>query len=116
MVRLFELADRKCPKATIIVGGYSQGAALAAASITDVDPKIRTKIAGVVLFGYTQNKQNDGKIPKYPADRTDVFCNKGDLVCHGQLIVAAPHLAYGVVARDEAPPFLINQVHDLDFA
>lgn len=54
MTELFQLADRTCPDATIVAGGYSQGAALAAATIRDLDGGIRSKIAGVVLFGYTK--------------------------------------------------------------
>ncbi|KAH7140013.1 cutinase [Dactylonectria estremocensis] len=110
MLGLFQDANTKCPNATIIAGGYSQGAALAAASITDVDSTIRDKIAGTVLFGYTKNQQNDGKIPEYPAERTKVFCNTGDLVCTGSLVVAAPHLAYQNDAGNAAPEFLIQQV------
>ncbi|KAF4460741.1 carbohydrate esterase family 5 [Fusarium albosuccineum] len=110
MIGLFEQANTKCPSATIVAGGYSQGAALAAASITDVDSAIRDNIAGTVLFGYTKNMQNGGKIPSYPADRTKVFCNTGDLVCTGSLIVAAPHLAYQSDAAGPAPEFLIEKV------
>ncbi|KAI6754549.1 hypothetical protein HG530_012301 [Fusarium avenaceum] len=109
MVSLYQDANTKCPKAIIVAGGYSQGAALAAAATTDVDDAIRAKIAGVVLFGYTKNLQNDGKIPSYPADRTKVFCNMGDLVCTGTLIVAGPHLLYQSDASGEAPEFLIQQ-------
>lgn len=57
MVGHFNDASQKCPDAVIIAGGYSQGAALAAASVTDVDDSIRQKIAGTVLFGYTKNLQ-----------------------------------------------------------
>lgn len=110
MVGLFNDANTKCPNAKIIVGGYSQGAALAAASIEDVNTSIRDKIAGTVLFGYTKNLQNRGRIPNYPAERTKVFCNTGDLVCTGSLIVAAPHLAYQSDASGPAPQFLIQRV------
>ncbi|KAF4949153.1 hypothetical protein FSARC_13571 [Fusarium sarcochroum] len=110
MLGHFNSANQKCPKATIVAGGYSQGAALAAASVTDVDSSIREKIAGVVLFGYTKNQQNRGQIPSYPADRTKVFCNPGDMVCTGSLVVAGPHLMYQSVAANEAPAFLIKQV------
>ncbi|KAH7469589.1 Cutinase 3 [Fusarium oxysporum f. sp. matthiolae] len=109
MLGHFNDANQKCPDAVLIAGGYSQGAALAAASVTDVDAGIREKIAGVVLFGYTKNLQNRGKIPSYPEDRTKVFCNTGDLVCTGSLIVAAPHLAYQSVASGAAPEFLIQK-------
>ncbi|KAF4493205.1 cutinase 3, partial [Fusarium agapanthi] len=109
MLGHFNDANQKCPDAVLIAGGYSQGAALAAASVTDVNAGIREKIAGVVLFGYTKNLQNRGKIPSYPEDRTKVFCNPGDLVCTGSLIVAAPHLAYQSAASGAAPEFLIQK-------
>ncbi|KAH7202963.1 cutinase-domain-containing protein [Fusarium oxysporum] len=110
MVGLFNTANIKCPDATLIAGGYSQGAALAAASITDVDSAIREKIAGTVLFGYTKNQQNNGRIPSYPAERTKVFCNAGDLVCTGSLVIAGPHLMYQSAAAGAAPEFLIQRV------
>nr|Q96UT0.1 RecName: Full=Cutinase 2; AltName: Full=Cutin hydrolase 2; Flags: Precursor [Fusarium vanettenii]AAL18696.1 cutinase 2 [Fusarium haematococcum] len=110
MLGLFQQANTKCPDATLIAGGYSQGAALGAASVEDLDSAIRDKIAGTVLFGYTKNLQNHGRIPNFPADRTKVFCNTGDLVCTGSLIIAAPHLTYGPDARGPAPEFLIEKV------
>ncbi|KAG8672566.1 separase/separin [Fusarium poae] len=113
MVGHFNDANQKCPNAVIVAGGYSQGAALAAAAVTDVDPAIREKIAGTVLFGYTKNLQNRGKIPSYPEDRTKVFCNAGDLVCTGTLIVAGPHLLYQTDASGPAPRFLIEKADAL---
>ncbi|KAF4452592.1 cutinase 3 [Fusarium austroafricanum] len=109
MVKHYQDANRKCPDAAIIAGGYSQGAALAAAATTDVEDSIKSKIAGVVLFGYTKNLQNRGQIPNFPADKTKVFCNTGDLVCTGSLIIAAPHLAYQSAASGAAPEFLIQK-------
>ncbi|KAF4420582.1 cutinase precursor [Fusarium acutatum] len=110
MIGLFNLANSKCPSAKIVAGGYSQGAALAAASIEDLSTAVRNKVVGTVLFGYTKNLQNLGRIPNYPRERTLVFCNFGDLVCTGSLIVAAPHLAYQSDASGPAPQFLIQRV------
>ncbi|KAM5349608.1 hypothetical protein ACJ41O_006113 [Fusarium nematophilum] len=110
MLGLLDEANTKCPDATIVAGGYSQGAALVAAAIEDTDQATRDKIAGVVLFGYTQNEQNNGQIPNFPPERTQVFCNNGDLVCEGTLIVVAAHLAYGNDASGAGPDFLIQQV------
>lgn len=53
--------------------------------------------------------QNRGKIPQYPEDRTKVFCNVGDLVCTGTLVIAAPHLLYQTDASGPAPAFLIEK-------
>lgn len=63
---------------------------------------------GVVLFGYTKNLQNRGAIPGYPAERTRVFCNTGDLVCQGSLIVTDAHYGYGPAAQGPAADFLIS--------
>lgn len=132
MIGLFELADTKCPNATLVSGGwrlvqktpsdtfrrepyshsdYSQGAALVAASIRDLNPTIRGKIAGVIVFGYTKNTQNNGRIPNYPADRLRVFCNEGDAVCEGELSITIPHLLYLNEARRDAPEFLVEQIN-----
>ncbi|KAH7109543.1 cutinase-domain-containing protein [Dactylonectria macrodidyma] len=111
MIGLFELADRKCPDATLVSGGWSQGAALVAASIRDLNPTIRGKIAGAILFGYTKNKQNNGRIPNYPIDRLRVFCNDGDAVCEGELSITIPHLFYLSEARRKAPEFLVEQIN-----
>ncbi|VUC24447.1 unnamed protein product [Clonostachys rosea] len=109
-VRLMNLAHEKCPNAAILTGGYSQGSALIAAAITDLDATVREQVKGAALFGYTQNKQNNGQIPSYPADRTKVFCASGDLVCEGSLIVAAPHFTYGSSASGEGADFLASKV------
>ncbi|KAF2030391.1 cutinase-domain-containing protein [Setomelanomma holmii] len=110
MVRLFKLANSKCPSSKVVAGGYSQGAALAAAAISDLTATVRNQVVGTVLFGYTKNQQNNGAIPNYPQDRLKVFCAAGDLVCEGTLIVLAPHLSYGPEAANEAPAFLISKI------
>ncbi|KXJ87536.1 cutinase-domain-containing protein [Microdochium bolleyi] len=117
MARLFQLADSRCPGAQIVAGGYSQGAALAAAAVSrglagaPSSVRIRGKIAGVVLFGYTKNRQNKGRIPGgFPAERTLVFCAEGDLVCEGTLVVTEAHFGYKPVAAGAAPDFLISRI------
>lgn len=109
-IRLFELANSKCPDAAVVTGGYSQGSALIAAALSDLDTAVREQVKGAVLFGYTQNQQNDEQIPNFPSDRTEIFCNTGDLVCDGTLIVAAPHFAYTGDARGPAADFLASQI------
>ncbi|KAF9690990.1 hypothetical protein EKO04_011195 [Ascochyta lentis] len=109
-VRLLNLANTKCPSSVVVTGGYSQGAALLAAALTDVTAAVRNKVVGTVLFGYTQNLQNHGGIPSYPSDRLKVFCAVGDLVCDGTLTITAAHLSYGDEAADEAPKFLISKI------
>ncbi|ROT43763.1 fusarium Solani cutinase mutant with Thr 38 replaced By Phe [Sodiomyces alkalinus F11] len=111
MVGLFNMANSKCPNAKIVSGGYSQGAALTAAAIEDVSSAIRNNIVGVVLFGYTKNLQNRGGIPSYPSSNLKVYCNTGDLVCTGSLVVTAAHLTYGSDARRDAPRFLAARIN-----
>ncbi|KAG5980645.1 hypothetical protein E4U55_003805 [Claviceps digitariae] len=110
MGRLFTLAHTKCPSSIILAGGYSQGAALAAAAVSAASPAVRNQIAATVLFGYTKNLQNNGKIPNYPADRVKVFCNPGDMVCTGSLFITEAHLNYAPAAANAAPQFLENKV------
>ncbi|CCE30291.1 hypothetical protein E4U22_005267 [Claviceps purpurea] len=110
MDRLFTLAHTKCPTSSILAGGYSQGAALAAAAVSNASPEIRNQIVATVLFGYTKNLQNGGKIPNYPADRVKVFCNPGDMVCTGSLMITPAHLNYIPQAGGAAPQFLESKV------
>jgi cutinase len=63
-------------------------------AISTLPDNVRSKIVGVVLFGYTKNGQTKGTIPNYPNENLKVFCTKGDGVCWGQLNVSAGHFAY----------------------
>ncbi|KAK4244627.1 carbohydrate esterase [Corynascus novoguineensis] len=109
--RLFQLANSKCPGAAVVAGGYSQGTAVMSNAIAELaGTPTQEQIKGVVLFGYTKNLQNRGRIPNYPTDRTKVFCNVGDLVCTGTLIVAPAHFLYTTESLGEAPRFLKSQI------
>ncbi|KAL4877752.1 cutinase 3 [Aspergillus karnatakaensis] len=107
-VDMFDLADA-CPDTQIVAGGYSQGSAVIFGAIQDIDDSLKSKVKGVVLFGYTRNLQDRGRIPDYPENQTKVFCAVGDLVCSGTLVITASHLVYGVNAR-EAAGFLAGKV------
>ncbi|KAK4647363.1 uncharacterized protein QC761_0000170 [Podospora bellae-mahoneyi] len=111
MKSLLIRANSLCPQAKIVAGGYSQGAALAGAAISQSSATIREQIKGVVLYGWTKNQQNNGKIPNYPAARLKVYCESGDLVCNGSLIVLPAHGTYADEAADEAPKFLISRIN-----
>lgn len=54
MVNFIQTAASFCRHAAIFVGGYSQGSALVASAVGRVSEETRSKIDGVVLFGYTK--------------------------------------------------------------
>lgn len=92
------MAMTKCPDSTIVVGGYSQGSAVVDNAIQGLPAASQAKIAGVALFGFTRNAQDNGQIPGYPKAQTTVFCAQGDLVCDNTLTITAAHLSYAANA------------------
>ncbi|EMD88117.1 carbohydrate esterase family 5 protein [Bipolaris maydis C5] len=109
-VKMFQLANQKCPETPVVSGGYSQGTAVMAGAIPKLSETVRAQVKGVVLFGYTKNQQNNGGIPSYPADNLKVFCAAGDLVCLGTLTVTAAHFTYFDDAAGPAPEFLESKI------
>lgn len=99
----------------IIAGGYSQGAAVMHNVVGTVNGKksplpanIRSKIAGVALFGDTRNKQDGSHIKEFPSEKSKVWCNASDGVCGGALNVNAGHLSYSNTQITEAATYLAN--------
>lgn len=62
----------------------SQGTAVMASSISTLSSTIQNQIKGVVLFGYTKNLQNLGRIPNFPSSKLSVYCDVADAVCYGK--------------------------------
>jgi cutinase len=93
-----------------LISSKSQGAALTHRAIEDLPQNVKDKIAGVVTYGDTQNQQDGGKIPNFPANKVLVICNTGDAVCRGTLTILAPHLDY-VRRVPEAVAFLTQKVN-----
>ncbi|KAI7718010.1 hypothetical protein KC353_g4123 [Hortaea werneckii] len=92
--KMFNDAHSNCPNTIITAGGYSQGAAVMTGSVGELDDDVKSTVAGVVLYGDTRNKQEDGGIPGYPKDKVKVYCAATDGVCGGALLVTAGHLTY----------------------
>lgn len=90
----------------IVAGGYSQGAAVMHNVVSKLDGSLKSKVAGVALFGDTRNKQDGGHIPNFPSQKSRVWCNKNDGVCGGGLNVNAGHLSYSGTQINEAASWL----------
>jgi cutinase len=105
---LIDMAS-KCPNSVIVAGGYSQGAAVNHRAIEDLPANVQDQIAGVVLYGDTQKKQDNEQIPNFPREKVQIICQLGDAVCNGVLTVLPAHLTYGVRA-DEGVEFLTTQI------
>jgi cutinase len=108
--RLINLAATKCPNAAIVAGGYSQGTAVVGNAVGGVSAAVQAKVKGVVLFGYTKNLQNLGRIPNFSTDKTKIYCAIGDAVCTGTLTILPAHLSYGPDALISAPRWLISKI------
>jgi cutinase len=81
-------------------------------SISKLPENIKSRVAGVVLFGYTKNAQQKSGIPNYPKGRVKVFCSSSDGVCGGSLMVTAGHFSYmGDGSGPKAISFLVGQIN-----
>ncbi|KAM7189869.1 putative cutinase [Rhypophila sp. PSN 637] len=109
MKRLIERANTRCPGSKLVVGGYSQGAALTHRAVEDLPQAQKDQIVAAFTFGDTQNQQDNGQIPNFPREKTLIICNVGDLVCSGTLTLLAPHFTYGSRA-DEAVAFIAGRL------
>lgn len=108
--RLFNLAASKCPSAAIVAGGYSQGTAVMSNSVSELSAAVKAQVKGVVLFGYTKNVQNLGRIPNFDSGKTEVYCNLSDLVCWGTLFIAPAHFLYTTDSSTAAPRWLAGKI------
>jgi len=108
-ISIFEDAAQKCPDTIIVAAGYSQGAAVMVNAVSKLDASVQERVAGVVLYGNTRNRQEGGKIPNFPPEKAKTYCNASDGVCGGALLVTAGHLTY---TRDvgEAVEYLQGQI------
>ncbi|ETS77707.1 hypothetical protein PFICI_09769 [Pestalotiopsis fici W106-1] len=94
MTSLLNAAASACPSSKLVVAGYSQGAAMVHRAIEDATATTVSRIAAAVTFGDTQKAQDGGKIPNIATSKTKIYCNTGDLVCEGTLIITSAHTDY----------------------
>jgi cutinase len=74
-------------------------------AVSKLPQNIKSRVAGVVLVGYTKNAQTRSSIPGYPRERVSVYCSVGDGVCGGALLVTAGHFSY---LMDGSGPKVVN--------
>lgn len=78
-------------------------------SIPGLSSDIKDMFAGVVPFGDTRNAQDNGQIPDFPPDKTEIICAPGDLVCNGTLTITPAHLTYASYVP-QAVEFLVSKI------
>ncbi len=61
-----------------------------AGSIAGLSSTVRNQIKGVVLFGYTQNAQNNGGIPNFTSSKLKVYCAATDAVLLRHIVHSPP--------------------------
>jgi cutinase len=123
-----------CPNTKIVLGGYSQGAAVAGYTVTDavpagytlpagitgpMPPSIASHVAAVVLFGtpspFFLNLVDNAApplaiAPAYTA-KTLQLCNPGDPVCYPGGLDRAAHSAYkNNGMADQAAQFVVSHL------
>lgn len=100
MVKLVKQALSQCPKTTVVLGGYSQGAMVVHNAANQLSAN---QVAGAVLFGDPLKAQSVGKLG---SSKVKEFCAVGDPVCENGVNGMA-HLSYGSDAK-EAAQFLVK--------
>lgn len=71
----------QCSDSDVVVGGYSQGAAMLSRVISDrLGSEYKDRIVAAVTFGNTMQVYNKNTIPGLAPERVQMFCNKFDPV------------------------------------
>ncbi|KAG8623082.1 hypothetical protein KVT40_008058 [Elsinoe batatas] len=108
-LRLFNLANTKCPSTIIVGGGYSQGAAVIHGLAKKLSTTVQNQVRGLITFGDTRNGEDAGRIPPFPPAKVKIFCLPDDGVCGDDLLVTPAHSAYEPYF-DDAYNFLISRI------
>ncbi|QSZ35346.1 hypothetical protein DSL72_008216 [Monilinia vaccinii-corymbosi] len=80
LANLTTYASNKCPKAKLVIGGYSQGAQLVHKGVKLLSAAVTAKIAAVVVFGDPDNGQAVGNVA---SSKVWSICHEYDIVCSG---------------------------------
>jgi cutinase len=105
MASLINSASTKCPKAKLVLGGYSQGAQLVHNAAKTLSAAVTAKIAAVIVFGDPDRGQAVGTVA---TSKVDSICHAQDIICTGSGGFET-HLTYG----DDAPAaasFIVSAV------
>ena len=97
MVKLAQQAKQACPNTKIVLGGYSQGAMVVHAALSEVGP---TNVAAIVVWGDPFNGQ---KFTGVDASKVLENCGSSDFLCdRGTTNASGSHLNYGSSAEKSA--------------
>ncbi|KAK1724491.1 cutinase-domain-containing protein [Colletotrichum acutatum] len=103
----------QCSDSDVVVGGYSQGAAMLSRVISDrLGSEYKDRIVAAVTFGNTMQVYNKNTIPGLAPERVQMFCNKFDPVCRNGLPLGAVmpgHRDYRPSAKPAAE-FLVQKL------
>ena len=105
-----------CPKTEIVLGGYSQGAAVMDLTSHQLSPQVANHVAAVALFGNPESSYSkqlsDSQIPAINpsySPRTIDICLPNDNICaEGGSIIA--HLGYVPDATNQAATFVAQKL------
>ena len=105
-----------CPKTKIVLGGYSQGAAVMDMTSHRLSPQVANRVAAVALFGNPQSSYakslSDSQIPAIDpgySPKAIEICLPNDNICaEGGSIIA--HLGYVPDATNQAATFVAHKL------
>jgi len=105
-----------CPNTRIVLGGYSQGAAVMDMTSHRLSPQVANRVAAVALFGNPQSSYakslSDSQIPAIESGyspKTIDICLPNDNICaEGGSIIA--HLGYVPDATNQAAAFVASRL------
>ena len=105
-----------CPKTKIVLGGYSQGAAVMDLTSHQLPPQAANRVAAVALFGNPESSYSkqlsDSQIPAIDpsySPKTIDICLPEDIYCtEGGNIL--PHLQYVPGSTDQAATFVAQKL------